>query len=52
MFDLLYNISSYLNEVEKSLDNIIFVILGEDKKKYNYRMLKESESVSFDVFLK
>ncbi|HHN8245038.1 TPA: hypothetical protein ACRRV1_000005 [Clostridioides difficile] len=50
--DLSYNISSYLNEVEKSLDNIIFVISGEDKKKYNYRMLKESESASLDVFLK
>ena len=52
LFDLSYNISSYLDEVEKSLDNIIFVISGEDKKKYNYRMLKESESASLDVFLK
>ncbi|MDB0438414.1 hypothetical protein ACTPDI_15120 [Clostridioides difficile] len=51
-FDLSYNISSYLDGVEKSLDNIIFVISGEDKKRYNYRMLKESESANLDVFLK
>ncbi|MGX9757465.1 hypothetical protein ACWYRQ_14370 [Clostridioides difficile] len=51
-FDLSYNISSYLDGIEKSLDNIIFVISGEDKKRYNYRMLKESESANLDVFLK
>lgn len=51
-FDLSYNISSYLDGVEKSLDNIIFVISGKDKKRYNYRMLKESESANLDVFLK
>ncbi|WP_152522301.1 hypothetical protein [Metaclostridioides mangenotii] len=50
--DLLDKFYRHLNQIEDSLNKIIFVISEEEHKKYNYRMLKETDSDKLDIFLR
>lgn len=52
VLDLLVKFYRHLNQIEDSLNKIIFVISEDEHKKYNHRLLKESDSDKLEIFLR